>query len=540
MPATNTADPIYNDAFLQGHTERCFLFAVESFQSTLASFFGPLPIGSAFGLLSGRSASRVAASIGGAVQFSSDRPRLFAAAEALRHLSFPVFGLTYLRMCLNATDESGQESVRLTIDRRKGLMSRTAAASLKRFRSSIFGQLVGALGDKATVNFFTRSGKLWSVSFAGEGADDVGGPYREALSGVCEELMSGVLPLFVPTPNNFNNVGESRDKFTLNPVVGGSDTPNGFNTAATYSFLGKLIGGCLRSGETLALNLPASLWRALVGMPEDLDEASGLSLEDFSFEGSLRFLARLGAQHAVTDEDVQEVLESGFSSYDVTGNSVELFPGGSQIPVTAKLLPAYIALARNHRQLHEGSAARMALLSGFHSVVPPYAMAHLSWRELELVVCGQPDFDVDAVIDNAKFENIAPSDPRIKYLRGILKAFTPKQRSMFARFVSGRERLPPTLKLKIMHNSNADGSEDSHLPSASTCFYYVSLPQYSTQEKMREKLIFAITQCLDIDADFVVREGGGGGNTIDQPRVEQRSTVVQNDDDEFEDYSHLI
>eukprot|EP00658_Telonema_sp_P-2_P067753 TRINITY_DN56691_c0_g1_i1.p1 TRINITY_DN56691_c0_g1~~TRINITY_DN56691_c0_g1_i1.p1 ORF type:complete len:113 (-),score=32.68 TRINITY_DN56691_c0_g1_i1:155-493(-) len=37
------------------------------------------------------------------------------------------------------------------------------------------------------------------------------------------------------------------------------------NTPAAYRFLGRLMGGCLRSGEPLPLSLAPRLWEALTG-----------------------------------------------------------------------------------------------------------------------------------------------------------------------------------------------------------------------------------------------------------------------------------
>ena len=43
--------------------------------------------------------------------------------------------------------------------------------------------------------------RAFRVNFSGEGSDDYGGPYREVFGHVCEELESGLLPLFIPIPN---------------------------------------------------------------------------------------------------------------------------------------------------------------------------------------------------------------------------------------------------------------------------------------------------------------------------------------------------
>jgi hypothetical protein len=48
--------------------------------------------------------------------------------------------------------------------------------------------------------------------------------------------------------------------------------------------------------------------------------------------------------------------------------------------------------------------------------------------------------------------------------------------------------------------------EDSFLPEAQTCFFSLSLPSYSSEEVMREKLLYAINTCKEIDTDFVVTD----------------------------------
>jgi hypothetical protein len=35
-------------------------------------------------------------------------------------------------------------------------------------------------------------------------------------------------------------------------------------------------------------------------------------------------------------------------------------------------------------------------------------------------------------------------------------------------------------------------NEDISLPSVSTCFHYIKIPEYSSEKKMRERLLFSI------------------------------------------------
>lgn len=59
--------------------------------------------------------------------------------------------------------------------------------------------------------------QMFTCNFAGEGAQDVGGPFREMLTNIVTELESPALPLLITTVNNRMDHGFSRDSFTLNP-----------------------------------------------------------------------------------------------------------------------------------------------------------------------------------------------------------------------------------------------------------------------------------------------------------------------------------
>jgi hypothetical protein len=45
---------------------------------------------------------------------------------------------------------------------------------------------------------------------------------------------------------------------------------------------------------------------------------------------------------------------------------------------------------------------------------------------------------------------------------------------------------------------------DTRLPSATTCYFTLKLPEYSSIDVLREKLKYVIINCSEIDADFAV------------------------------------
>jgi hypothetical protein len=80
------------------------------------------------------------------------------------------------------------------------------------------------------------------------------------------------------------------------------------------------------------------------------------------------------------------------------------------------------------------------------------------------------------------------------------------ERCQFLRFVWGRSRLPVRAedfdrKFKISRMHSSDRAPDDYLPISHTCFFSLELPRYSSLEIMHEKILYAITHCIAIDAD---------------------------------------
>ena len=100
---------------------------------------------------------------------------------------------------------------------------------------TLFVQLHSQL-TRVKTRTLLRHDKAFKVAFAGEAADDHGGPYREALAELVNELQSEALPLLLRTPNAINGVGEQRDAYLPNPSAQSAEQMEWFY------FLGQLLG----------------------------------------------------------------------------------------------------------------------------------------------------------------------------------------------------------------------------------------------------------------------------------------------------------
>ncbi|CAI0471551.1 unnamed protein product [Linum tenue] len=142
-----------------------------------------------------------------------------------------------------------------------------------------------------------------------------------------------------------------------------------------------------------------------------------------------------------------------------------------------------------------------AFKSGFNQVFPIEHLKIFTEEELERLVCGERDFwSFNELFDHIKFDHgYTASSPPVINLLEIIQEFDYEKRRAFLQFVTGAPRLPPgglaslNPKLTIVRK-HCSASADVDLPSVMTCANYLKLPPYSTKEKMKEKLVYAITE----------------------------------------------
>ena len=89
----------------------------------------------------------------------------------------------------------------------------------------------------------------------------------------------------------------------------------------------------------------------------------------------------------------------------------------------------------------------------------------------------------------------------VGFLFETLEELTPEEKGLFCRFAWGRSRIPEGgrgVKL-IVESVQSHGDPDTRLPVAHTCFFQIDLPRYSNKEALKEKLLYAIYNCGDLD-----------------------------------------
>ncbi|CDW73494.1 UNKNOWN [Stylonychia lemnae] len=348
---------------------------------------------------------------------------------------------------------------------------------------TIFGQIFQQ-SLKDNHEFFKKNNvdtKVFSVTFAGEGSQDAGGPFRDCITNMCLELQSASLPLLIKTPNHKNNHGQYRECWIPNPS---SKSPNHFEM---FKFLGVMLGWALRTTSSLQLDLPPIFWKKIAGI--ELNEFDLKLIDTFSWQVIEDFRNH---KKTLTPEDFEFAIDQKFVTLLSDGSEVELCFKGSERQVKFEDIDEFIDLLVKAR-LTEFDEQMKYIKQGIELIIPEHIIFFMTWQELDLRSTGAK------TVDTATFKKITTLD----WFWEIFEGLTEAEKSLYLKFVWGRSRLPVNLdKLSRKHclEFYKRRAQDS-LPISHTCFFRIDFPTYSSMEIMKQRLLYAIQFCGDIDAD---------------------------------------
>jgi E3 ubiquitin-protein ligase HERC2 len=373
---------------------------------------------------------------------------------------------------------------------------------------SVFGQVCSRMVTAGPDSLFLPQ-RVWKVKFVGESVDDCGGGYSESISEMCDELHRGVAPLLIPTPNGREETGVNQDCYILNPQA---RSPQHINM---FRFLGILCGIAIRTGQPLSISLAPPVWKQLAGMSLTVGDLVEIDKE---FVPSLVYIRN-------SSEEDLKALDLPFTTPSATGQEVQL--STKYKTVTPANRVEYVQMALRYRY-HEFDSQVAAVREGMAKVVPVPLLSLFVGAELEMMVCGNPEINVDVLKTIATYKGISPSSQLVQWFWTTLENFTVNERSLFLRFVWGRTRLPRTVsdfkgRDFVVQVMEKHGFPDDYLPEAYTCFFLVKLPRYSSQEVLREKLKYAIYFCKSIDTDDYARVHLTTDATLDDSDLEDET-----------------
>ncbi|MFH4976797.1 hypothetical protein AB6A40_003506 [Gnathostoma spinigerum] len=180
-----------------------------------------------------------------------------------------------------------------------------------------------------------------------------------------------------------------------------------------------------------------------------------------------------------------------------TYGEVELIEGGSNIDVTEDNVQLYIDKCKEF-YLEKGIQEQVAAFrEGFDLVFPLRSLQAFKPAEIQILLSGEqcPDWTREDIINYTEPKlGFTKESPGFLRFVDVLVGMNAAERKSFLQFTTGCSSLPPgglaNLHPRLTIVRKVDSGDGSY-PSVNTCVHYLKLPDYSSTEIMRERLITA-------------------------------------------------
>ncbi|XP_014613767.1 PREDICTED: E3 ubiquitin-protein ligase HECW2 isoform X2 [Polistes canadensis] len=325
-----------------------------------------------------------------------------------------------------------------------------------------------------------QKGKL-VVIFDHEEGLDYGGPSREFFFHLSRELFNPYYGLFEYSANDTYTV-------QVSPMSAFVD-----NYHDWFRFSGRVLGLALVHQYLLDAFFTRPFYKALLRIPASLSDLESLDQE---FHQSLMW---------IKERDISiEPLELTFSvTEELLGRVAEreLKPGGRNIAVTEKNKKEYLERVVRWR-LERGVAEQIeSLVRGFYEVVDPRLVSVFDARELELVIAGAAEIDLNDWRMHTEYRSgYHDAHPVVEWFWSSISRFSNEQRLRLLQFVTGTSSIPYEGFAALRGSTGPrkfcieKWGRPNSLPRAHTCFNRLDLPPYPTPEILYEKLLLAVEE----------------------------------------------
>ncbi|KAM9503407.1 ubiquitin-protein ligase E3A-like isoform 2-T9 [Salvelinus alpinus] len=311
------------------------------------------------------------------------------------------------------------------------------------------------------------------VEFEGEQGVDEGGVSKEFFQLVLEEMFNPDIGMFT--------YDESTKLFWFNP--------SSLENEAQFTLIGIVLGLAIYNNCILDVHFPMVVYRKLMGK-----KGTYLDLAD-SHPVQYQSLKELLDYEGDVEEDMMITFQ--ISQTDLFGDPItyDLKENGDKIPVNADNRKEFVCLYGDYILNKSVERQFKAFRRGFQMVTNESPLNCLFRpEEVELLICGSRNLDFHALEETTEYDGGYNKDCRIiKDFWETVHSFGEEDKRLFLQFTTGTDRAPVggLGKLKMIIAKN--GPDTDRLPTSHTCFNALLLPEYDTKEKLKERLLKAVT-----------------------------------------------
>ncbi|KAK6457348.1 uncharacterized protein RJT20DRAFT_39621 [Scheffersomyces xylosifermentans] len=323
--------------------------------------------------------------------------------------------------------------------------------------------------------------KRLMIKFDGEEGLDYGGVSREFFFLLSHDMFNPFYCLFEYS---------SHDNYTLQINPNSGINPEHLNY---FKFIGRVVGLGVFHRRFLDAFFVGALYKMMLHKKVVLQDMEGVDAE---FYRSLKW---------ILDNDITDVLDLTFSAEDERFGEiveVDLKPGGRDIEVTEENKHEYVEYISEWKISKRVEEQFRAFIDGFNELIPQELVNVFDERELELLIGGLAEIDVEDWKKHTDYRGYQESDQVIQWFWKCIKEWDSEQKARLLQFTTGTSRIPVN-GFKDLQGSDGPrrftiekAGESNQLPKSHTCFNRVDLPPYLDYESLRQKLTLAVEETV--------------------------------------------
>ncbi|KAF2490911.1 HECT-domain-containing protein [Lophium mytilinum] len=323
--------------------------------------------------------------------------------------------------------------------------------------------------------------KRLMIKFDGEDGLDYGGLSREFFFLLSHEMFNPFYCLFEYS---------AHDNYTLQINPHSGINPEHLNY---FKFIGRVVGLAIFHRRFLDAFFIGAFYKMILRKKVALQDMEGV---DADFHRNLEWML---------NNDITDALELTFSTEDERFGetvSIELKPGGEEIEVTNENKREYVDLITEWRIEKRVEEQFSAFISGFHELIPADLVNVFDERELELLIGGIADIDVDDWKKHTDYRGYTENDEVIANFWKCIRSWDAEQKSRLLQFATGTSRIPVN-GFKDLQGSDGPrrftiekAGEPNQLPKSHTCFNRLDLPPYKSFDALNGKLTIAVEETV--------------------------------------------
>ncbi|OAX41309.1 HECT-domain-containing protein [Rhizopogon vinicolor AM-OR11-026] len=323
--------------------------------------------------------------------------------------------------------------------------------------------------------------KRLMIKFDGEDGLDYGGLSREFFFLLSHEMFNPFYCLFEYS---------AHDNYTLqiNPASGVN--PEHLNY---FKFIGRCLGLGIFHRRFLDAYFIVSFYKMILKKKVTL---SDLESVDAELHRGLTWML---------ENDITDVIDETFTTTEERFGelvTIELRPGGADVNVTEDNKKDYVEAVVEYRISKRVKEQFDSFMSGFSELIPQELITVFDERELELLIGGMSEIDVDDWTKHTDYRGYEMNDEVIQWFWKCIRSWPPERKSRLLQFATGTSRIPVN-GFKDLQGSDGPrrftiekSGDPSQLPKSHTCFNRIDLPPYKDYASLEHKLTLAVEETV--------------------------------------------